>query len=251
MADQTVHAIVLRREKSGETDRRITILTQELGKIDAVAKGASKAASRLAAVSEPMCASILTLAKGRSGRTFYVTQAQPLFSFPGLRSDFDRLQYGLSLAEFAAGILPWGAPFPHYFEVLASGLAAIEHHEEPLVGLIWSLLRILDAAGLLPQFDRCVETQERLQHTYGYLSPSAHGYVSESRAAPYGDRYRVRAEALIGLSKVAELERPPPRLKFAKECFFALYPLCLAAVDAPLPALTAVRDSLHLDGQVE
>jgi DNA repair protein RecO (recombination protein O) len=245
MADQTVNAIVLRRERAGENDRRVILLTQELGKIDAYAKGAAKGTSRLSAVTEPMCASVMTLATGRTGKSRYITQAQPLFSFPGLRGDYDRLHFGLALTELAAAVLPWQAQFPHYFERLAAALAAIEHHEKPVVGLCWGLVRLLEAAGLLPDFDKCVETGRPIRESVGYLSPQAGGYVCEERSVAYTDRYRVRAEALIGLQRLAALERPPGNLKFAEECLRALYPLCVSAAEAPLPALAAVYESLH------
>ena len=49
----TVSGIILKRHNTGETDRIVTLLTQELGKITVVAKGARKLNSSKRAVLEP------------------------------------------------------------------------------------------------------------------------------------------------------------------------------------------------------
>ncbi|MHB8636840.1 MAG: DNA repair protein RecO [Fimbriimonadaceae bacterium] len=241
--DRTVRAIVLRRQDAGESDRRLTLFTVEYGKLDAVAKGARKGGSRLAGISEPLSVSDMTLAEGR--RTRYVTQVLPVASFPGLRNDFDRLTYGLALTEFAAAVLPWESPLPDTFEVLTCGLHGLESHAQPLAALCWALVKLLEVSGFLPQFDVCVETGASIQEAFGSLSASAGGYVVEAHAARFQDCYRVQAEVLVALARLAELAEPPPRLKLDSACFMALYPLCRAVADAPLSALTVVRDGLR------
>ncbi len=242
-SDRTVRAIVLRRVNSGESDRRLTLFTLEYGKLDAVAKGARKAASRLAAISEPLSVADMTLAEGK--RTRYITQVLPVASFPGLRKDYERLTYGLAVTELAAAVLPWESPLPETFEILTAGLSSLESHPEPLASLCWALIKMLEVSGFLPQFDTCVETDVRIQEAFGYLSPSAGGYMVESASVRFTDRYRVQAEVLVALQKLSELDEPPPRLKMASECLTALFPLCRAVAEMQLPALTAVRDGLR------
>ena len=241
--DRTVRAIVLRRTDSGEADRRLTLFTVEYGKLDAVAKGARKGGSRLAGISEPLSVSDMTLAEGKRNR--FVTQVMPVASFPGLRNDFDRLTYGLALTELAAAVLPWESPLPETFELLTCGLHGLETHPEPLVVLCWALVKLLDFSGFLPLFDACVETGASIQEAFGYLSPTAGGYVVEAAAARFQDRYRVQAQVLVALARLAELDEPPARLKLATECLYALYPLCRALAETQLPALTSVRDGLR------
>lgn len=237
---------MLRRVDSGEADRRLTLFTVEYGKLDAVAKGARKGGSRLAGVSEPLSVSDMTLAAGKRNR--FVTQVLPLLSFGGLRSDFDRLTYGLALTEVAAAVLPWESPLPETFDLLIAGLHALEVHETPLVALCWALVKLLDVSGFLPQFAECVETGQPIQEANGFVSPTAGGYVVEAHAGRFQDRYRVPAEVLVTLAKLAELDGPPQRLKRAPDCLYALYPLCRALADAILPALTTVRDGLLSTG---
>ena len=241
--DRTVRAIVLRRQDSGESDRRLTLFTVEYGKLDAVAKGARKGGSRLAGISEPLSVADMTLAEGKRNR--FVTQVLPLASFPGLRADFDRLTYALALTELAAAVLPWESPLPEMFELLTCGLHGLENHEQPLAVLCWALVKLLEYSGFLPQFDTCVETGAPIQEAHGYLSPAAGGYVVEVESGRFQDRYRVQAKVLVALARLGELDEPPPRLKMAPDCLYALFPLCRALAETQLPALTAVRDGLR------
>lgn len=241
--ETTVSAIVLRRRDSGESDRRLTLLTRELGKVDVVAKGAKKGASRLAGSSDPLAMAQMTLAKGKVNQ--FVTQAQPIHSFRGLRTDFGRLSMALALTELYAAILPWGEPMDSVFDLLVNSLKAIELHPKPVVALVWAELKLMEQSGYLPPFDTCIATGQNVQEANPWLSPMAGGYVSLPSAFDYADRFETRAEVLWGLTQTAELTEPPPNLKFSDECLIALIPFWRHIVDAPLPANESVKNELR------
>lgn len=246
--EQSVHAIVLRRRDQGESDRRLTILTPELGKLDVVAKGARKGGSRLAGVSDPLSVAILGLAVGK--RIRYVTQAQPVTSFRGLRTDYDRLQLGLALCELYAAVIPAEEPDPSIYSLLVRSLAAVEAHERPLVASIWAQVRLLQDTGFLPDFQNCVVTGSEVKEAEPFVSPHAGGYVSEFAAGPYTDRFRTRAEVLYGLVRLPEFEDlPPQNLRFAPQTLATLLPFWRNIAGNPLPANEAVvAEWQHLKG---
>lgn len=246
MPEITVQAIVLRRRDQGETDRRLTILTPELGKIDVTAKGARKGASRLAGVSDPLSVAQLALASGKRNR--FVTQAQPQTSFPGLRKDFDRLSLGLATVEIFAALLPYEEPDAEAYELLVRSLRSIEAHPKPLAAAAWVQVALLSHAGFLPAFGACVATGQTLREGDPFLSPRAGGYVSDSAALAHADRYRVRAEVVMNLDRLSPLENPPPNLKYAEETITALLPFWRHVADTPLPALEAVVRGLQAAG---
>lgn len=243
MSETTVTAIVIRRRDSGESDRRLTLLTRELGKIDAIAKGAKKSASRLAGSSDPLAVARMTLAKGKVNQ--FVTQAQPIRSYRGLRTDFERLSLALALIELYAAVLPWEEPLEAAYDLLDHSLSAIESHSVPLVALVWAELKLLEESGFLPPFDQCIVSGVAVQERAPWLSPSAGGYVSAEAAGEYSDRFQTRYEVLIGLARTAELEEPPPKLRFAEDCLLALIPFWRHIVDAALPANDALKTELR------
>ena len=241
--DTTVEAIVLRRKDTGESDRRLTIFSRELGKIDVVAKGAKKPASRLRGVTEPLSIGQFTFASGKKQK--FVTSAQPRSSFPGLRTDFDRLNLGLSWAELLGQVLPWEQPFEEAFDLCFITLKQLETHSIPAIALVWAEVKLLELTGFLPSFNRCVLTESKILESEGYFSPSAGGYVTAEQAGQISDRYLVRAEVLYGLAALSSLDKPPTSLKFALECLVTLQPVWEYVCEAPLPARQHVLSSLR------
>ncbi len=228
----------MKRADSGESDRRLTLLTKEAGKVFAVAKGARKAASRLAGISDPLSCAVMDLASGK--RNLFITQAQPLTSFRGLRTDFERLSFALALLELYASVIPSEQPQPEAYDLLEISLRSLEKHERPLVALVWAEVALLAMEGFLPQFGRCVVSDSPIRVAEPFVSPMAGGFVSEEAAIGFADRYRVRAEVLYGLEKLPELETPPSNLRFADETLIALFPFWRHIAETALPANDSV-----------
>lgn len=242
--EQTLRAIVLRRRDAGESDRRLTVLSEERGLVDVFAKGARKAGSRLAGCSEPLAVSVMQVAKGKQRE--FLTQAQPITSFPGLRDDYDRLACGLSLAEVAAQTTPHERPEPELFTFLLVALKHVETHEKPLVALVWALAGLLDVTGHRPSFDLCAETGAKIAEANPWYSSAAGGYVRESAASSFSDRTRTRPEVLIGLARLLDCEEPPPNLKFAEECLGLLQRIWTDIAGRDLATLDQMLKSLHI-----
>lgn len=245
MTETTLQAIVLRRRDAGESDRRLTVLTAERGKIDVIAKGARKAASRLAGISDPLCVGQLSIAQGKMA--MFITQAQPMRSFPGLREDYDKLNYGIALAELYAAVLPVNEPFPEAYDLLVFSLRHLEVHPKPLAVLLWAEIQLLAISGFMPQFGRCVVTDAAISEADPFLSPMAGGYVSDAAAHAFSDRFRTRAEVLYGLARLPDLETPPPNFRFGPEALGDLLAFWRAIAEIPLPANEMmVKEVRHL-----
>lgn len=244
LSNEIVHAIVLRRRDAGESDRRLTLLTQELGVIDVLAKGARKANSRLSGSSEPMTACIFGLVRGKNLR--YVSQCQPVSSFPKLRADFDRISYGLAYCELAAAVLPHEAPADESFAFSAKALAYLEVHESPLTCLIWAQSRLMQLAGFKPEFERCAVTGRSIRFAEEWISTTAGGLVDAAEIGRFRDRQIASAEVLIGAARIVEQTEPPPNLKKGPEVFELLYRFWSAMAEQALPANQTVLDSLSV-----
>ncbi len=241
--DVTARAIVLRRSDSGESDRRIVVLTAESGKLDLVAKGARKAGSRLAGSSEPLVQAVFTWAAGRHRR--FVTQVQPVTSYPGLRKDFSRLSAALALVELVDVSLPYESPAPEVLTVLETGLGALAGPGPWEAALAWTLATLLEAEGIHPEWTTCAVSGQPLAENPAWVSPRAGGYVRAELAAPFPDRTPVTAETLIALRRLGEIQSPPPALRGASECLETLFQFWRATLERPLSALEAVLRELR------
>jgi len=240
--EQSVRAIVLRRRDQGEADRRLTLLTSELGKIDVIAKGAKNSGSRLRGVSEPLSVATMNIAMGKARR--FVTQAQPHSAFPGLRSDFDRLSYALAFAELVSGVVPWEQPDEEVFSLLVEVISEIEAHPKPLVALVWGEVMLLNAIGFLPNFDVCVLTGAAIEEANPWVSPRAGGYICWDKADLFPDRFQTRFEVLRNITALLGRESAPSNLRFCEETLTTLFPFWRGIAESALPANAALMDRL-------
>lgn len=225
---------MLRRSDSGESDRRLVLLTRELGRIQAIAKGARKSGSRLGPLSEPLMHAQLHLAEGRAFR--FVTQIQPMESFSGLRSSYERLCAGLALAELAAHALPEASPNADALDVLLLALRALCEDRAWGPVLVWAESKLMELEGIWPEWAVCCESGEPLRETPAFASPSAGGAISRGFAGNRSDRFEVSVESLLGLAKVVELQAPPTTMKRADECVRTLMRFWEAFLERELPA---------------
>ena len=89
--------LVLRTRILGEADRLITLLTWEEGKFDAVARGARKTKSKLAAGVDLFSYGYFTFYRGKTWPT--ITGQDTIEHFPWFRDEPDLYPYGLYMAE--------------------------------------------------------------------------------------------------------------------------------------------------------
>ena len=94
-----VTGIVLKQAPVGESDRRVTILTNSRGKISAFARGARKPNSRFSATTCPFCFGTFKLYEGRDA--YNISDADIQNYFEEFRTDLDASFYAAYFAEIA------------------------------------------------------------------------------------------------------------------------------------------------------
>ncbi|MDI6893549.1 MAG: DNA repair protein RecO [Bacillota bacterium] len=163
MALYHVEAIILRSRDLGEADRLVTAYSLEEGKLAAVAKGARRPGSRLAAAVQPFACARLLLWRGK--HLDVVTQGQLLQSLPRLRSHLLGLAAASLLAELVDSFTQERDPAPSLFALLRGSLAALDETVgeagRSLEGVAYAfVLGLLALAGYAPRLTRCVHCGE-------------------------------------------------------------------------------------------
>lgn len=243
MSENTYLALVLKRRDRGESDRLLTVLTREKGRLDVIAKGARKSGSRLAAASEPLSFIRIQVAEGK--QMAYVTQFEPSTSFRGLRVNYNRLVLALAIAELVDTCSHHDLVNDELFDLALVILKYVEVHPDPLVAAIWGQLQLLSAEGVAPQWASCVLTERPIHESPCWVSPGAGGAIDSSVAPDIADRFQVPAEVLIGLDRMSQLPEPPPRLKRADEALSVLYAFWRHAAHRSLPAFESALKVLR------
>src|SRR5579863_4167977 len=113
-------AIVLHRTNLGETDKILTLLCRENGKLGAVAKGSRRPGSKLSGATELYTYSRFLLAIGKN--LDIVSQCEIRESFPALRGDLALLSRATYLCELTDRLVEEREPNPEVFDMLLSAL---------------------------------------------------------------------------------------------------------------------------------
>lgn len=145
--------IVLRTHKLGESDRIITIMTQDSGRVRAVAKGVRKPGSRFGSRLEPMSHVQLQLYRGRE--LDIVNQVELVEIVTAMRANLECTTDGLAMCEVVDQLAHDRVPAPHLYRMLVGALRQLNSRFSPLV-LPALQLRLLSMEGVEPCVDRCV-----------------------------------------------------------------------------------------------
>ena len=145
--------VVLRTYKLGEADRIVVLLTEEHGKVRAVAKGVRKTMSKFGARLEPMSHVRLQLYRGRE--LDIVSQAESVEPLAPMLATLDRASQGMAVLEAADQLALEREPNPQLYRMVIGALRTIVERSSPLVvpAFYWKLLA---AEGLGPQLDACL-----------------------------------------------------------------------------------------------
>jgi len=172
-------AIVLRSIRYGEADRVLHLYTPRHGRLSAIAKGVRRSRSRFGARLEPFFRIRAVLHEGR-GELHTVTGVDTLAAHSGLRDHAATLDAAARACDAVARLFDSSEPHPDVFALLANELALLDSdraHAHAANGLAFRL-KLLLAAGILPQLATCAGCGER-QHLHGF-SAAAGGVVCSS-----------------------------------------------------------------------
>ena len=86
-----VNGIIIAESNSGDSDKMLTMLTPNLGKISCTARGARRTKSQLLAATQMFTFGEYMLFKG--GDTYTINSCETIEMFYNLRTDLDKLTY--------------------------------------------------------------------------------------------------------------------------------------------------------------
>ncbi|MRH43093.1 DNA repair protein RecO [Aquibacillus halophilus] len=151
---EKVEGIILRTQDYGETHKIVTLLTKEKGKIGAIARGAKKPKSRMAAVAQPFIHGEFLVRMGSNLST--LQQGEIVFSYRPIREDIVKTAYASYIAELTDKLMDQKIPDPYLFQQLTHTLHAIAEDKDPEILTIIYELKMYKKAGFAPVVNHCV-----------------------------------------------------------------------------------------------
>ena len=166
-------AIVLRHFPLGEADYILTLYSRQLGRINAVAKGARRVKSKMGGHVEPLMHTSFLLAEGNND-LFTVNQAELLEGFRPIREDILKLELALHIAELMESITPTHQENESLFYLLRDSLTTLSDGNHSSF-ITYFRLHLLEMSGFCPELYLCVECNSIIQPKAHKFSPDRGG----------------------------------------------------------------------------
>lgn len=159
--------IVLRSYRLGEADRIVVFLTENHGKVRAVAKGIRKTRSKFGGRLEPL--SLVNVQFHRGSSLDVVSQVETVDTSTAVYGDLDVMTEASAVLEAVDQLIPDREPVPQIFRMLQGVRRTLLDRPSPLVvpAFIWKLLA---AEGVRPELDRCVGCGESESESGGFVA---------------------------------------------------------------------------------
>lgn len=151
---QTSEAIILRTRSYGESDKIVTFLTDDAGKLTGIAKGAKNSRRRFANCLDPFTR-VRVHFRMRAGASMVFLESCDLLRPAGQLTDPAKFAYGSYLIELVDQLTPEGYPVRELYDLLAEGLDELQRGAATGAFLRVFELRLLHHAGYGPQLQSC------------------------------------------------------------------------------------------------
>lgn len=166
-----VRGVTLRHHDLGETDRILTVFTQEHGKRRFVAKGIRRPGSSLAGQLEPFMDFHGLAARGRT--LDILSQATADRAFRAMRADERRIATAGLVAELVDSLTADDQELPNVYQLLVATLELLNQDQDPLrvtVVFTYSLLRELGYRPELFECGRCGRELEPVPNAFDAIA---------------------------------------------------------------------------------
>ncbi|MBM4255177.1 MAG: DNA repair protein RecO [Deltaproteobacteria bacterium] len=155
MVEERTPAIVLRGRAHGESDKIVTFLTRDWGKVTGIAKGAKRSQRRFVNVLEPFTYVQLRFRPIRADELAFIFGCDLLRSFRAPSRDLQRYGFASYLTELIDVMVAGREAGPELFELLLQGLTVLEEAELPSLFLSAFELLLLVHTGYAPNIEGC------------------------------------------------------------------------------------------------
>jgi DNA repair protein RecO (recombination protein O) len=155
-AEESTPAIVIRARDYLESDRIVTLLTRDFGKLSGIAKGAKASRRRFERKLEPFSHVVLYFRRRPQGQLVFITRAERGENPPPeLEDDLGKIALGSYMLELADALTSEEAEAGEAYRVLANALDALGRGAATIALRQAYELRMLAASGFGLEFGRC------------------------------------------------------------------------------------------------
>ncbi|WP_047981465.1 DNA repair protein RecO [Ornithinibacillus contaminans] len=150
---EKIDGIIIKTKDYGETHKIVTIFSKKLGKFSAIARGAKKPKSRMAAVTQPFIYGqfFVYVSKGLST----IQQGEIINSYRTIREDIIKTAYTAYLTELTDKLLDENTPNYDIYTQLIHTLEWISEQDDVDIPMMMYELKLFRAGGFAPTVHQC------------------------------------------------------------------------------------------------
>ncbi|SOC20881.1 DNA replication and repair protein RecO [Ureibacillus xyleni] len=145
--------IVIKSRSYGESNKIVTLMTREVGKVAVMARGAKKPTSRLAGVTQTFMHAMYMVQRTSGMGT--LQQGEHISSMRNLQTDIVSTAYASYIVELIDRLVEEGRPEPFAYDVLHQALHAIEEGYDPEAIALFVDWKLLPYTGVQPILHAC------------------------------------------------------------------------------------------------
>ena len=182
--DVVTPAFVLRTRPYGESDRIVTLITEQHGKVTGIAKGAKNSRRRFAGTLEPFV-HIRAVFRPRAGSDLvFLVRCELLGALRGFTRDLDRFAAGSYVLELTDRMVLGRESSREVYGLVHEALTLLDRDPTCDPVLRAFELHLLAASGYAPALDRCRSCGRAPDGTTLYLAVERGGLVCRACVAP-------------------------------------------------------------------
>jgi DNA repair protein RecO (recombination protein O) len=176
---QATAALLMRAVDYRDADRILTLFTQDLGKVSAIARGARSSRRRFAGALEPYAIIKVELAPSR-GELWTLGSASVQQSFAGILRDLERMEVAAAALTLLRETVAVRVPDAELFLATVQYLTLVDvAGDAARAGLLAFAMRALSRLGLAPRMDACGRSGEPVpEGRPAYFDPKLGAVVS-------------------------------------------------------------------------
>ncbi|WP_067727400.1 DNA repair protein RecO [Oceanobacillus damuensis] len=156
---EKIDGFIIKTQDYGETHKIVTIFSKKIGKFTALARGAKKTKSRMAAVTQPFIHAQLFIYLNSGLST--IQQGEIIDSFRAVREDIIKTSYAAYITELTDKLLDSKLPDPYLYDQFHQTLTWIAENEDAAIPILMYELKLFEKGGFAPTVDRCTNCGNR------------------------------------------------------------------------------------------
>lgn len=191
--------IVLNSRPMGELDRIVEIFSEDIGRIQGVAKGARSFKNRFGGSLEPFTLCRLNLFKKNNNTLHRIESADIIESFRTLREDLSLLLHASCMIDTLRKLVPLEDPNKIVLSLLHKSLERLAAGDPAEKILSYYQIRLLHISGVGPRLDSCLKCSREIKYTRVIISVSEGGSICSSCSSRLSGKYTVVTGATMAV----------------------------------------------------